>query len=191
MAGSDPPVDPPLGPGARSGGVFPGDGSGEEIAIREASDAADYARGRDLIKEYAVALGFSLCFQNFAAEIADLPAVYGPPRGCLLIAHLGGEPVGCVAVRDRGEGACEMKRLYVKPRCRGLGLGRRLAEAAIAAGRGLGYERMVLDTLSSMTEALSLYRSLGFREVQSYYPNPLEGVHYLGREIGEDENCGA
>jgi ribosomal protein S18 acetylase RimI-like enzyme len=84
-----------------------------------------------------------------------------------------------------------MKRLYVKPQYRGAGLGRRLAESAIRYAQQLNYARMVLDTLPSMTEAQSLYGSLGFREVEGYYPNPLHGVRYLARELihGEENTA--
>jgi len=88
-----------------------------------------------------------------------------------------------VAVRNQNDATCEMKRLYMKPEYRGVGLGRRLAEIAIRKAQQLGYSRIVLDTLPSMTEAQSLYESLGFREIEGYYQNPVQGVRYLSREI--------
>ncbi len=154
-----------------------------KIGIATATTAEDYAAGRALIEEYATALGVDLCFQNFSGEITSLPRLYGPPRGCLLLARTGGQPVGCVAIRDQGDNVCEMKRLYVKPQHRRSGLGRRLADAAIGHARQLGYRRMVLDTLPSMTEAKFLYESLGFREIEGYYQNPLGGVRYLARTL--------
>ena len=154
-----------------------------QTEIVEATSAEDYTAGRTLIGEYAAALGVDLCFQNFSEEIANLPKSYGPPHGCLLLARINGEKVGCVAVRRQGAAVCEMKRLYVKPQYRGAGLGRRLAESAIGHAQHLGYIRMVLDTLPSMTEARSLYRSFGFEEVEAYYRNPLGGVRYLAREL--------
>lgn len=153
----------------------------------EATIAEDYAVGRTLIEEYAGALNVNLCFQNFSEEISNLPQIYGPPGGCLLLARANGEAVGCVAVRNQSGATCEMKRLYMKPEYRGAGLGRRLAENAIRKARQLGYARMVLDTLPSMAEAQSLYESLGFREVQGYYQNPVRGVRYLAREFTNHE----
>lgn len=153
----------------------------------EVTTTGDYAAGRTLIEEYATALGVDLCFQNFSEEISNLSEVYGPPSGYLLLARANGKAVGCVAIRNQSGATCEMKRLYMKPEYRGVGLGRRLAENAIRKARQLGYARMVLDTLPSMTEAQSLYESLGFQEVEGYYQNPVQGVRYLARELTNNE----
>jgi len=155
--------------------------------ITEATNAEDYAAGKTLIEEYTANLGVDLGFQNFSEEISNLSKNYGPPHGCLLLARVDGDPVGCVAVRYQDTVVCEMKRLYVKPKYRGAGLGRRLAESAIRYARRFNYARMVLDTLPNMTEAQSLYRSLGFREVEGYYSNPLHGVRYFARELTHGE----
>ena len=151
--------------------------------IMEATTAEDYGVGRTLFEEYAVALGVDLRFQNFSEELSNLPKMYGPPGGCLFLACANEKTVGCVAVRNQSDTTCEMKRLYVQPEYRGTGLGRRLAEIAIRTARRLGYARMVLDTLPSMVEAQPLYESLGFREVEGYYQNPVQGVRYLAREL--------
>lgn len=143
----------------------------------------DYASARALFEEYAAQLGIDLCFQGFAAELENLRDMYGPPAGRLLLATDGREPVGCVGVRRLSEGTCEMKRLYARDSARGQGLGRRLAIAAVAAARELGYTRMVLDTLGSMTAARSLYASLGFRETAPYYVNPNADVKYLELDL--------
>lgn len=134
---------------------------------------------RELFLEYADGLGFSLEFQEFYQELACLPGCYAPPVGDLLLAHRKGVAVGCVGVRGLEPDICEMKRLYVRPEGRGLGVGRRLALAAMERGRSLGYSRMRLDTLRSMPRANALYDALGFREIQAYCHNPMSGVRYL------------
>jgi ribosomal protein S18 acetylase RimI-like enzyme len=122
------------------------------------------------LREYAEALGVDLSFQDFDSELAD-------PLGFYEVVLLAEE--GCVALRRIDERSCEMKRLYVRPGVRGSGLGRRLAEAVIAEARARGYDRMLLDTLPSMTAARSLYASLGFRETSPYRHNPIPGTAFL------------
>lgn len=129
---------------------------------------------RQLFTEYQQSLGFELDFQNFQQELDTLPGAYAPPRGRILF-----EPGGCVALRPLDEQTCEMKRLYVRPEKRRSGLGRRLAQQIIEEARQIGYQRMVLDTLSSMESAIALYRSLGFRETQAYCYNPFPNAVYM------------
>jgi putative acetyltransferase len=141
----------------------------------EIGEEQDLGLVRTLFREYGDALGVDLSFQDFERELAELPGDYER----LLVARVGGEPAGCVALRPLGEGMCEMKRLYVRPAHRGSGLGRALAEAVVAAARELGYLRMRLDTLPSMGEAMRLYEKLGFREIEPYRFNPIPGSRYL------------
>ena len=153
--------------------------------IRNAAGAADFAAAKALFLAYADSLGFSLAFQDFEGEMAAFPGGYAPPGGALLLAERDGEVVGAVGLRDRGDGTCEMKRLYLKPEARRGGLGRRLVLAIVEEGRRLGYRAMRLDTMPSMAEALALYRSLGFREIPPYYEgNPVPGAIYLELAYG-------
>ncbi len=151
--------------------------------IEHAHGPEDVAAVRGLFLEYQAALGVDLCFQGFDHELAGLPGDYAPPRGRLLVARVDGEAVACVALRPLGTGACEMKRLYVRPSRRGLGLGRALAEAVIDEARRAGYEWMRLDTLPSMSQAAALYERLGFRDIEPYYENPVPGARFLQLEL--------
>lgn len=141
---------------------------------------------RRLFEEYAASLSVDLCFQSFAAEVSSLPGDYAPPGGCLLLAMAGGEPAGCVALRRWKEGVCEMKRLYVRPSYRGTGLGRELVERILSKSKSLGYSHMRLDTLPEMTAAISLYRSVGFREIGSYRHNPVPGHFQMELDLRTD-----
>lgn len=137
----------------------------------------DIATVRRLFRAYADSLPFSLEFQNFAAELAGLPAPYAPPAGCLLLARERGTAIGIVALKPFAPGIAEVKRLYVVPEARGAGVGRLLAERAVAAASLKGYERVRLDThRPSMSAAIALYRRLGFVEIAPYGPD-------LGGEI--------
>jgi ribosomal protein S18 acetylase RimI-like enzyme len=147
--------------------------------IRQVADAADVALARTLFLEYEKALGISLCFQNFDAEVAGLPGAYAPPDGRLLLAFAGTEPAGCVALRKIEEGICEMKRLWVRPAFRGTGLGRLLVETILREARAAGYRRVRLDTLPSMREAQALYLSLGFSDIPPYNDHPIEGTRFM------------
>ncbi len=134
---------------------------------------------RLLFTEYADSLGFDLGFQDFARELATLPGGYAAPDGRLFLAVRGGQTVGCVALRRLADGVSELKRLYVRPAFRGLGIGRALVEAVIDAARQAGYARMRLDTVPSMERARALYGLLGFAEIEPYCYNPIPGATFM------------
>ncbi|WP_239027157.1 GNAT family N-acetyltransferase [Ramlibacter algicola] len=143
----------------------------------------DIQAARQIIQEYADGLGVDLDFQDIDAELDGLPGEYAEPRGALVLARVEGQVAGCVALRplDTSDyaNAAEMKRLYVRPAYRGLGLGRQLAEAALDAARRAGYACVLLDTLDDMESARALYEDLGFEPIDPYYHNPIAGAHYL------------
>jgi putative acetyltransferase len=142
-----------------------------ETRIDEVEGAADIAVARGLIEEYARSLPFSLDFQNFAEELAGLPAPYAPPGGCLLLAWQGEAAVGIVALKPLAPGVGEVKRLYVVPAARGTGLGGVLLECAIDAACYRGYTHLRLDShRASMAAAIALYARLGFVEIPPYGP---------------------
>jgi len=142
----------------------------------------DRAIVQALFREYAGSLAVDLCFQNFDDELANLPGKYDQPGGVVLLAHVdhAAAAVGCYRPLASG---CEMKRLYVRPEFRGLGLGRRLAAHLIENARDAGHAFMVLDSLASMVEAQALYRSIGFRTVPPYYDNPLPDTVYMRLDL--------
>jgi ribosomal protein S18 acetylase RimI-like enzyme len=139
---------------------------------------------RALFLEYASSLDFDLDFQNFKQELTNLPGQYAPPGGCLFIALHNDEPVGCVGLRNLENNVCEMKRLYVRPRYRELGIGRVLADTAVREASHKGYERMRLDTVPAMKAARELYLSMGFKEIAPYRYNPIKGARYMEKKLG-------
>jgi putative acetyltransferase len=175
------------------------------VVIVTAEEPHEIEAARAIFREYADSLNVDLCFQNFEGELAALPGDYAEPRGALLLALLDAEPdiapdgllargsgrlahvAACCALRplDAADypNAAEMKRLYVRPAFRGMGLGRQLAEAVLDAARSAGYACVLLDTLDDMEAARTLYEELGFEEVPPYYHNPIAGSHYLKVEL--------
>lgn len=151
------------------------------IEIKAAYDNLDAIR--DLFREYANGLGVDLCFQDFEQELSSLPGKYAEPKGRLYLAFDQGKAVACIALRPIDDRIGEVKRLYVKPTHRRQGLSKILVERIIRDANELGYKRLVLDTLNTMIPAMNLYRSLGFKETEAYYPNPLEGATYFALEL--------
>ena len=158
---------------------------GEGILLK-ARRREDIAAVADLFRAYAASLEIELSYQDFDTELATLPGKYAPPEGELFLVRdpVAGKAIGCAALRPLAEdGVCEMKRLYVAPDGRGQGLGRRLAEAVIAAARRAGYREMRLDTLPSMIPAYTLYRQCGFEAMEAYYDTPIAGTVFMRRRL--------
>lgn len=162
--------------------------------IVPARSPADLAAVAELFAAYAASLPIDLAYQGFAAELAALPGKYAPPAGELLLARdAEGRPLGCVGLRPLPAGGlCEMKRLYVAPAGRGVGLGGALVEAILATAERAGYREMRLDTLRSLSGALDLYARFGFTEIPAYYDTPIAGTIFLARGLGAaDGHAGA
>jgi putative acetyltransferase len=164
------------------------------LGLVDVVGAEGLGHARNLFRDYAAEYGplVAVIFdvQGFAAEVAGLPGRYAPPSGCLLLAMEEDIPAGCVAMRDLGEGTCEMKRLYVAPEHRGRGLGRLLVEEVIRRAERISYRRMVLDTLPEMEGALALYRQYGFIETAPYWGHPTEQAVFMERSLGIDRASG-
>jgi ribosomal protein S18 acetylase RimI-like enzyme len=151
--------------------------------ITTAVSTADLDVVAHLFRAYAAAIGVDLGYQDFEKELATLPGKYASPSGALLIARDNeGVPIGCVALRPMApDGCCEMKRLYVSPAARGLGLGRALLQAILTEAARLGYHEIRLDTLPTMTEAIAMYGKAGFETIAPYYDTAPAGTIFMRR----------
>ncbi|MEO6688683.1 MAG: GNAT family N-acetyltransferase [Dokdonella sp.] len=149
------------------------------LRIFQATTPDDIATVRVLLREYQSLLGVDLSFQDFESEVHALPGAYAPPRGRLLLATHSTTPVGCVALRDAGGARAEMKRLFVRPGTRGLGVGKSLVSRILSEALAMGFADVVLDTLPTMVEAQRLYEQFGFEDTAPYRPNPIAGSRYL------------
>lgn len=138
---------------------------------------------KELIIEYTKWLGRNLSFQNIDDELKDPAKKYTSPEGELLVAVEGEDVLGIIAYHKHSDTRCEMKRLYVKPSCRGMKLGEKLIEELIAHARQAGYKEMVLDTIVPLQSAIHLYKKLGFTECEPYYHNPMPDVLYFRKEL--------
>lgn len=139
---------------------------------------------RDLFREYSSELDEDLCFQRFEAELNDPLKKYVHSGGCILLVLAGDHAAGCIALMPLPEaGACEMKRLYVRPAYRKDGLGKELVKRLLEFAVRKGFTKMKLDTLQKLQPAIALYERLGFTHTAAYYANPLAGVVYMEKEL--------
>lgn len=144
-----------------------------------ATSTEHFAIVRELFREYAAGLGIDLCFQNFEEELATLPGSYAPPRGRLLVAKVGEQSAGCIALRPMEAHIAEVKRLYVRPQFRRRGLGKALVARVLDEARRIGYRSARLDTLREMQNAIALYSAFDFEEVAPYRQGEPEGICYF------------
>lgn len=153
------------------------------VHIHTATSAADYAEGRRLFLEYAETLGFSLCFQGFGRELAVIDTMYAAPQGRLWIVQQDGHALGCGGIRRYDDHSAELKRMYLRPELRGLGLGQQLLNTALAATAELGYRSLRLDTVPGMKAAIALYHKNGFEVLDFQKAGDPEGLIYMERKI--------
>ena len=157
---------------------------GRTFAIAPARGAAEIEIVRALFREYAAFLGEAVCLPGYEEEIASLPGVYAPPKGEIMLARdAKGAVLGCLALKPLPDGAGELKRLYVREAGRGLGLGRALTLAIEEVARRAGYRELRLDTLPRLTQAVTLYRSLGYQDAARYNDNPNAGVIFFAKKL--------
>jgi len=153
------------------------------LKILEVNSETLIQQAYDTFKEYSNYLNIDLEFQDFEQELNNLPEEYKPPHGCILLAFYNNALAGCVALRKFKDKICEMKRLHVKSEYRGRDIGKKLAELVIEKAREMGYKSMRLDTLHFIKEAISLYLSLGFKEIEAYRSNPFDGAKFFQLEL--------
>lgn len=154
------------------------------MLIRRAESPREWAEVDRLVRAYLAELPFEIDFQDLDRELADLPSEYGPPDGAALLAvDDGGTAVGVVGVRRFDDHDAELKRMYVAPEGRGLGIGRALGAAAVAEARDLDYDRLLLDTVDTMSAAIGTYVGLGFQEIPPYRHNPLPDARYFALDL--------
>ena len=158
------------------------------LQLKQVKKSDDLQTAQTLFDEYVTALNIDLTFQNYENERRHIADIYMPPNGALYIAENNKVPAGCVGLRQLDDHRCEMKRLYVRPDYRGLGIGTALCHQIIEKARQLGYVEMLLDTLASMQSAQALYQSLGFEQIAPYYHNPLPDAQYLALKLDPIEN---
>lgn len=156
--------------------------SGIQTIYRKA-EPGDIGEVRLLIREYVNSMSLDLSFQGLDEELETLPGKYAEPEGALFVASVGGALCGCIAMRKLSEGVCEMKRLYVRDSHKGKGIGKELVRTIIEEARAKDYRIMRLDTLSTMKPALALYREFGFREIEPYVYNPIEGAVFMEKDL--------
>lgn len=131
-----------------------------------------------LIKEYITELNVDLSFQAVSSELDSLLTVYGPPKGYFCLAYINKIAVGCVGIKPLTDQIGELKRLYVKPAYRGYHVASQLLNTALDQAKHMTYDRLYLDTLSSLHKAIALYEKIGFERMPAYYDNPLPSVYY-------------
>lgn len=156
-----------------------------KIELVEAKTADDFSAAKILILEYVTWLGIDLSFQNFDHEFNTLSETYSPPNGGLCVVYRNDKPVGVAGIKKFNETECEVKRMYVQPASRGLGIGKLLITHCIQIAKRLNYEKVKLDTAGFMKSAIKLYTDSGFIEIPAYRHNPYEEARFFELNLKE------
>lgn len=155
------------------------------LDLVEAKNEEDYTLAASLFREYAAQLSVDLAFQHFSEELFNIREQYGRPDGLVVLAYAGPDKLcGCFAIRKLEQEVCELKRMFLRKEYRGQGYGRKLLDSALQQGRELGYQKMRLDTLPEMQQAIALYLKMGFYDIPAYRYNPVPGTRYLEAKLG-------
>ena len=126
---------------------------------------------RRLFADYLIELGddYEVAGTNLIGEMAALPAPY-TGQGFVMLGMVGDEAVGCLALKDMGNGAGEIRRMFVAPEGRGKGVGRGMLAALVEEARARGFTRLYLDSLHRFVAAHKIYRDAGFALTEPYDP---------------------
>ena len=153
------------------------------MQLIQISTHEQYSAACQLFQEYANWLGIDLCFQGFEEELKDLEAMYSAPVGGIILCEIEAHYVGCVGIRRIDDQRAELKRMYVQPHQQQKGIGTALLENALELARECGYQKVQLDTLSTMTAAMNLYLKNGFKKIPAYYQNPIVTAVYFEKTL--------
>jgi N-acetylglutamate synthase-like GNAT family acetyltransferase len=153
------------------------------MRLLQATTPREWDEAQRLVREYAGSLNVDLSFQNFDHELQHFTTEYAPPTGAFILAEDTGQYAACIGLRQFAQRVGEIKRLYVVPAARGLGLGRLLVERIMVVAREASYSSLLLDTLPFMKEAQSLYVALGFKPTAPYRYNPVAGSAFLRLDL--------
>ncbi len=161
-----------------------------QITTTTATSEPDFELAKNLMREYAATIGVDLTFQDFENECNNVAIRYAKPDGAFVIAHHNDHPIGCFGIQKIDSRTCELKRMYLRREVRGQGLGEKLLTTAIQTAAALNYQFMRLDTLPSMTSAIRLYQKLGFKEIEPYRFNPIEGSKFMEIDLTQKNKRG-
>jgi len=155
--------------------------SSDEFTVSPARTAIELTSAAALFRAYARTLPVDLAPQGFSEELKSLPGVYAPPAGELLLAKRGDHVLGAVALKPLAPPhVAEIKRLFVRPQARKIGVGKALVAAIMKIALERGYREVKLDTLPEMGGAIALYKSFGFAPIAPYGSHPYPGLVTLG-----------